>query len=166
MIDFISFGSEVRTSLFDGTIGLRTADLPDETIVYEGDDWAVYSQEIAPETLSIAGDTMTLTVGFGTGIVTGSADGDVGYYDTVLEVGEVGNITATIAGSIEGSELNATMTVVGDATATLEMQGAVYGVFAEELSGAMGGSINYEGLELDAGGWFLTERALSICIEC
>lgn len=149
----VSGGDEPRLNYVDAYIGLQPVDLPEEPATYEG-GLSSYS--------SLVGDFLrldapiTIGVDFGSGTVSGGGDGTVGFQPDGGSYSIVGAMEVDITGTMDGAVLSGAAIVTGDATADLEMAGAVYGADSGELYGVTAGSASYDGGDFNMGGYFFT----------
>ena len=93
---------------------------------------------------------------FGSGTVSGGGDGTVGFQPDGGSYSIVGAMEVDITGTMDGAVLSGAAIVTGDATADLEMAGAVYGADSGELYGVTAGSASYDGGDFNMGGYFFT----------
>lgn len=118
--------------------GLETArnDLPSEA-TYRG-EYALFS---AASDIEILGGS-TLVVEFANGRVSGTHRGDM----------DVGGVTGTYDGRVNGTRMGGTMSMTGDATGNLEFAGIAIGEGASRVVLGIGGTVVHEGTEKALGG--------------
>ncbi|MGI9389896.1 MAG: hypothetical protein ACR2O1_07555 [Boseongicola sp.] len=137
----------------DGYFGAETAHiaLPTETATYHG----YWDAEGHTGTSGIeAGGHMGLAVGFGSGNITGYAEGGFNAWNDDTETEDGGSFVGGITGSVVGSRIAGTMSVDGDASGDIDLMGAIYGEEGEFAAGGIGGSLTSEAGELNLGGDF------------
>ena len=148
-------GDDIR-----GNFGLRTAILPDEELYYRG-SWSASNREGPVRDLYMDGG-LSFYVNFTTGDVTGVSNvASIEYSDDGGETYDITSGSVLVDGRLLGAEIDGTLTVSGAAAGLLNLAGAIYGPNAEEALGVIGGTVIYDGMEIDVGGRFETEEALA-----
>lgn len=136
----------------DGVFGLQTevADLPTGTPTY----WGGLSFSGGNDAYRInGGGNMELTVDFNRNRVLGNVYGGYGVMDEDMG----GGFNGVVLGDIEGSEMTGTMTIAGNISGDLDMEGAFYGMGGYALSGGFGGNVSSSELgDMTIGGSFDT----------
>ena len=154
-----------ETEWSEGSFGVHTAPnaLPEGSAYYDG----YWNASGETETTGIeAGGHLEIEVDFNSGLLAGYTEGGFDAYDDNLEDETGGEFYGSIVGSVEDSELNADMIVIGDASGQFDLLGAFYGEEGEIAAGGIGGSLTSEFGEMNLGGSFTLEHGGDFCDEC
>lgn len=164
--DFAYLNLERASEFSRGSFGLQTetANLPTSTAYYSGG----FNFGTDDGTYRIGGGGyLELTVDFDDGGLIGYSGGGFDISSDELELYDGGGFDGVVIGEVSGSEMTATMNVLGSASGEFDMKGAFYGETGSELAGGMGGTLSTDYGDFGVGGSFeLYGGGLEECFEC